>query len=756
MTKKRILLSFFLITFLVIALTPIPNLDLAYSKVVYDKNGQLLSARIADDEQWRFPILDDLPVPLEKAIVYFEDEYFYRHPGVNPVSIIKAIYLNFKAKKIVRGGSTITMQVMRMYYGNRKRTFPQKIIEMLGALKLSILYSKKEVLKMWASVAPFGGNTVGAATASWRYFNRNLNQLSWAEYATLAVLPNTPSQVHMQKNVAALKKKRDFLLRKLHDNRLLDDTELQLALDEEIQFEQKMIPQQSMHFMEFLSKKYPKKNIYHSTIDPIYQKLLSDILNEYSAIYQFDGIENAAATIIDIEQNEVVAYVGNTQHKGAAMRFVDCVQAPRSYGSLLKPLLYTYAIDQGYFLPNEIIKDIPTNIKGFIPKNFDRKFRGIVPMNQMVSQSLNVPAVRILNYVGMESFHHLLTQDLGFSHINKDPNYHGLSLILGGAECSMWEISRAYKGLIRNQLQLENAFNEVKCLKNEVDKKHNFSFHPQSCWYALKAMMSLNRPKEEQNFGKMGGQKIAWKTGTSYGHRDAWSVGANNKYVVAVWVGNEIGGGVYHLTGVKKAAPILFRMMRHLDEGGELEEQNVWAKKVKVCSQSGMLKGNLCTQTYDLFVPKNAHQLRNCNHHQIIYTKNNHSILTKDTLYYLNPVEDYYHTQYFGQSMSLPASAKSNNEFNTSLRIVYPERNAVILVPKKLNQKYSKVKFRASSTMKENTLFWFLDGDFLKKTNPPHQLHVELKEGNHTILINDSFGNKDELPFSVVKRNAEE
>ena len=750
MTRKHLFFFSLVITILVIAFTPIPNLGLAYSKVVYDKNGQLLSTKIATDEQWRFPIDEDLPKPLEQAIVHFEDEYFYWHPGVNPISIVKAMYLNIKAKKIVRGGSTITMQVMRMYYGNRRRTFFQKTIEMLGALKLSVLYSKKEVLKMWASVAPFGGNTVGASTAAWRYFNRDLDQLSWAEYATLAVLPNTPSKIHTHRNVAALKKKRDFLLRKLHENKLFDNTELELALDEEVQFEQKSLPQQSIHFMEFMSQKYPEKNIYHSTIDPVYQELLNDILNEYSAIYQFDGIENAAAIVVDIQQNEVVAYVGNTKYKGTAMRFVDCVQAPRSYGSLLKPLLYTYAIDQGYFLPNELVKDIPTNIKGFIPKNFDRKYRGVVPMDQMVSHSLNIPAVRILNYVGLESFHHLLTRDLGFSYINKNPNHHGLSLILGGAECSMWEIGRAYKGLVRNQLELDNAYNPVKCLQEEEDEKYPFKFHPKASWYALKAMMSLNRPKEEQHFGKMGGQKIAWKTGTSYGHRDAWAVGTNNRYVVAVWVGNEKGGGVYNLTGVKKAGPVLFRIMRHLDSEGDIKERNVWAKKVLVCSQSGMLKGNLCTETHTLFVPKNAHQLRNCDHHKIVYDEN--AVSLKDTFYYLKPVENYYYKQYFGQSLALPAYAYAKNELGSPLKIVYPQAKSVILVPKKLDQQYAQIECRASSAIKESTLFWFLDGKFLQKTTTTHKIHLNLDNNEHTLLINDSFGNKDQVTFSVVRR----
>ena len=734
-----------------VLLTPIPDLNLSYSKVVYDKNGQLLSARIAKDEQWRFPIDGELPDPLMKSIVYFEDEYFYKHPGVNPVSLIKALYQNYKAKRVVRGGSTITMQVMRMYFGNKKRTYWQKGVEILGALKLDLLYSKNDILKIWASIAPFGGNTVGASTASWRYFNRSLDQLSYAEYATLAVLPNTPAKVHMTKNVDALKSKRNQLLKKLFDNQVIDSTELILSLEEEIEFKQKRLPQNSLHFLNFLNDRHPNQFIYHSTIDPVYQQLLIETLEEYSGIYQFDGIENAAAVVIDFRLNEVVAYVGNTKYKGKAMRFVDCVQAPRSYGSLLKPLLYTYAIDQGYFLPHENIKDIPTNIKGFTPKNFDRKFRGVVPMDQMVSKSLNVPAVRILNYVGLESFHNILKEDLGFSHIHTDPEHHGLSLILGGAESTMWEMSRAYKGLVRNQYEIKNAFNEVKCLKNEQEQKHPFAFHPTSAWYALEAMMSVNRPKEEQHFIKLGGQKIAWKTGTSYGHRDSWAIGANDQYVVAVWVGNENGDGIYDLTGVKKAAPILFRMMRYLDHAGKLKEKEIWTDRVQACTQSGMLKGHLCNQTYTLKVPKFSHHLRHCTHHQLVIS-DEIDFQKKDTLYYLTPVENYYFTQFSGENLSLPKYAQLSGASEFSLNIVYPEANAVIMVPKKLDGDYSSVQLKANSATKQNTLFWFLNGTFLQKTEDIHLVTVQLDEGTHDLLINDAQGNRDALRFSVIKR----
>lgn len=723
----------------------IPSLDLDYSKALFASDGSLLSAKLAKDEQWRFPIDEELPPTLKEAIIHFEDEYFYKHPGVNPVSIAKSFYINLKAKQIKRGGSTITMQIMRMYRGNNKRSYNQKLIEVLGALKLELLYSKEDILTMWASVAPFGGNTVGASTASWRYFQRPLKELSTAEFATLAVLPNAPSSIHLNKNRKKLKVKRDALLYKLYTNNKIDSIDYTLSLAEDLPNQLLKVPQDAIHLLDHLVKTYPDKHLFHSTLSITYQSVFNDILQAQSDIYQFDGIDNAAGIIIDIEANEVLAYIGNTKTKGQ-IRYVDCVQAPRSYGSLLKPFLYAQAIDQGYFSPRELIKDIPTSFDGFTPKNFDRQFRGVVSMDQMVSKSLNVPAVRVLNYVGLNTFHKLVTNDLNLSHINRDANHYGLSIILGGAESSMWDLSNAYKGLVLNHKGHEEPFGQVKVIKDEHVTSSKFSFHPVAASYTIEAMSSVHRPKEEQHFVKMNGDKIAWKTGTSYGHRDAWSIGTNGKYVVAVWVGNESGEGVYDLTGGKKAAPILFKTLRHFDEGNNLDGEIHTSDIIEICQQSGMQKGKWCTQTTYEDTPKISHQLRNCDRHQIV--KREAGIL--DTLFTLTPDEDYYYHQYTG--VSFAQENNSNNSINSNLKIIYPQKDAIIVLPKKLDSEYSDLKLEASSLNSNSKLFWFLDSMFIASTEAPHHLSTPLKHGLHALVINDQLGNSVEHNFEIVRR----
>ena len=731
----------FVVSLLACLWVPIPSLEMDYSKILLDKEGQLLAARIAKDEQWRFPIEEEIPEGLKQAIIYFEDQYFDWHFGFNPVSMIKAAAKNFKAKKVVRGGSTLTMQLMRMYRGNQSRTYDQKLIEIMGALKLELLYSKEEILKMWASSAPFGGNTVGASSAAHRYYNRPLSELSTAEYATLAVLPNAPSSVHMSRNVEKLTAKRNSLLKKLWDNNKISKTDYGLAIQEDIYFLDLDLPTHGLHLLDHLIKKHSEQYIFQSTVDRSVQNMAADILQSYSDLYQHDGIENGAVVIIDCESNELVAYVGNTNNKeDKSVRYVDCANAPRSYGSLLKTFLYARAIDQGALLPHELIKDIPTNINGFTPQNFDKKYRGSVPMDMMISHSLNVPAVRVMNYTGGEEFHHMLREQMNFRFLNPKYDHHGLSLILGGGEASLLELSTAYKGLIQNYLGVDYPYGPVKITDLPIDENTDFSFHIASVHHTIQAMKSVNRPREEQNYLKMLGSEIAWKTGTSYGHKDAWSIGSNGKYVLGIWIGNEDGRGVYNLTGGLKAAPILFKIMRQLESGTNFPNISPIANTLEVCVESGRLKGKLCNETKLQDVPIISHRLRACDHHRIIREQQS----SNDTLFALSPTEEYFKDKYYGVNPGLSASKNLSD-----LSIVYPKNDAIISIPKKLNGEYAQLEMIANKLDKASPLFWFVDDEYLTRTDYPHEVSATLQTGYHTVQINDESGNEEIVNFTV-------
>ncbi|MCZ2102670.1 MAG: transglycosylase domain-containing protein, partial [Chitinophagales bacterium] len=532
----KIGISSLLILLILFFILPIPNNKPTFSKQLYSADHELISAIVSSEQQWCFPMDEAIPEHLKTCIVLYEDEYIKYHPGVNPISIIKAFFANKQAKRTVRGASTLAMQVMRMRNNNAKRSWSNKIQETVSALKYSLLNRDQTIIRDWCEIAPFGGNTIGIKAAALRYFNRPLDKLSWAEYALLTVMPNGPSTANLTKNRDKLKQKRDLLLKKLNRKGYLNHADLELYLDEDLPEVLREIPQSAYHLLLFLSKKYPDKNIFHTTIQKSIQENTMELLNREGTFLQIDDINNLAAVVIDVQTNQLVAYHGNIRNRQNKFSYVDIVQSPRSYGSLLKPLLYASALDRGLFLPYELVADIPTAIGDFQPKNFDKKYRGAVPLSDILLQSLNVPAVRLLNYTGLQYFYDLISQ-LNLAYLNRGADHYGLSIILGGGESSLWDLTRLYKGFAQNYLGFPNPYGAVQTLQEEAkqDSKVNLKFSAFAIDYTVKTMADLTRPREEKSWDLYeNNYKIAWKTGTSYGHKDAWAIGFNGKYAVGV------------------------------------------------------------------------------------------------------------------------------------------------------------------------------------------------------------------------------
>ena len=564
--KKRpsvILLILAVITFI---MWPIPPSTLQYSKALYSHDGELLAAVTSTNQQWCFPMEGNLPEPLILAIKEYEDAYMSWHPGINPISVVKAYKLNHKKGKIVRGASTLAMQVMSMRRQNHNRTWTNKILEALSAIKYSMLNSDDRIIRDWAEMAPFGSNIIGVKAASLKYFGRSLDKLSWPEYALLAVLPNNPGFVNLQKNTDIILKKRNELLKKLGQNGYISGKDVPIYMDEDLPKHFSPLPQHGYHLLQHLIKSYPQKHIFKTHVQKEIQKQTENILQQEANFNGYDDIKNMAAIIVDIEKNELVAYQGNIRLSSNEFDYVDIIQSPRSYGSLLKPFLYAYALDNKLFLPGEIVPDIPTHIDDFQPKNFDKKYRGAVRIEEMVTQSLNIPAVRILNEVGLQSFYDHL-QSFHPQYLNKGAQHYGLSLILGGGELYLLDIGRMYKGLGRNFHGYNDPYNNMKILTDEVpySRKDGMSYSLFTMQKTVETMSDLIRPREEKYSHLLDSEnRIAWKTGTSYGHRDAWSVGFNDRYAVGVWVGNSDGEGRFNLTGISKAAPVMFKIFKIL------------------------------------------------------------------------------------------------------------------------------------------------------------------------------------------------
>ena len=422
--------------------------NVPYSYTLYDKTGILLGASVAWDGQWRFSP-GKVPDKFAQALIVFEDKRFYYHFGVDPIAVVRAVVSNIRAGRIVSGASTLTMQTMRLLAGNKPRTFRQKCWESFLAVIAEIRLGKTQILSLYAAYAPFGGNVIGIEAASWRYFNRSPASLTWAEAATLAVLPNQPSLVHPGANRSVLLKKRNTLLYMLYEKGTIDAQTLKLSLAEPLPEKPYPLPSGAPHYLELLKKAHPSTTRFYTDMDSGLQKNLSRILERHSRELSRKGIDNAAALIIETSTGKVLAYCGNTGLDGRnkTTGAVDIVQARRSSGSLLKPFLYAAMLDSGRLLPEQLVIDIPTRIGSYKPDNNVPLYRGAVPASEALSRSLNIPAVRMLREYGISHFLDYLKR-CGFTTFTRSADEYGLPLILGGGEISLYEAVYAYAQLM--------------------------------------------------------------------------------------------------------------------------------------------------------------------------------------------------------------------------------------------------------------------------------------------------------------------
>ncbi len=779
--KYKIILFSLLLCILLFILMPIKNPQRPYSTVLYSNNGSLLGAKIASDEQWRFPELDSVPHKFKQSIIYFEDQYFYKHPGVNPLSLLRALKQNVKAGKIVSGGSTITMQLIRIIYDNPNRTIWQKSKETVKALKLELKYSKEEILKKYASNAPFGGNIVGLEAAAWRYYGRNPDQLSWAESATLAILPNAPSLIRPGKNMPDLLRKRNFILHKLLINNIIDSTEYELALMENLPQRPHNIPRIAPHLLDRLALSNREEKI-HSCIDYQLQKKVNRTVERHYKILSKNEIHNLSAIVIKIETGEVLAYVGNTNIENVENHgnSVDIITAPRSSGSILKPFLYAYMLDNGEILPESLVPDIPTQMKGYSPKNYNLDYDGAVPASKALARSLNVPAVHMLHEFGVGRFLDYLKK-MNFQYITESSEYYGLSLILGGAEVSLWDLAGSYAsfGRILNHFNLnsstynQNDFHDPILLKDNLQRSYpkDLTENKQiisagSIWLTLEALLKVNRPNNELGWESFSSShKIAWKTGTSFGYRDAWAIGINKEYLVGVWVGNADGEGRPGLIGTVAAAPVMFDLFDLLPYSDWYDKPYDDLIKVPVCKESGFRASHLCENIDSVYIPEAGLKTQACPFHHLIHLSKDRRYrvsskcekpanIMHESWFILPPAWEWYYKRKNPLYKTLPpykAGCDEKNEISI-MEFIYPLNASNIYIPRDLDGKLQMVVFEVAHRYPNKMLFWHLDDQYLGTTKEFHQMQFYANEGTHILTVVDEDGNSIKRQIRFVSK----
>jgi len=756
------------------------------SFVITDKDGNLLNASISDDGQWRFPFTNETPEKFIKCIVAFEDKRFYYHWGVDPIAMIRALSQNIKYGKIVSGGSTLTMQVIRLHKQNARRSLVNKAIECMLAVRMECAYRKKTILSLYACHAPFGGNVVGLEAASWRYFGRAANQLSWGEMAALAVLPNAPSLVHPGKNSAILLRKRNELLDKLAANKTIDESACRLAKLESLPGKPLPLPQLAPHLLDRLKKDFLSVNknksqpsVIQTTLDGHLQQQVNAVLNHHHQRLKGNQIKNAAALAVDIETGNILAYAGNVFETDLSIEsHVDVLASRRSPGSTLKPLLYAAMLTEGSLLPQQLVPDIPTQMAGYTPQNFDLSYDGAVPADKALTRSLNIPAVKMLQQYKYGRFYEMLKK-CGISTLNQPADHYGMSLILGGCEINPVELMGVYSSMARmysHETANDGEWNEEdwrplnyihghKPSNKKSHKKSSGIFDYVSLWHTFRAMTEVMRPGEEGLWDSFNAsQRIAWKTGTSFGFRDGWAIGVTPAYGVLVWTGNTTGEGRPELIGLNAAAPVMFDIFRLLPPSSRWFRPPVGNFiTMNVCRASGFKATPECAETDSVAAGEQSVQAANCPYCKKVHLDPSGkfrvndaclspSKMTHASWFILPPVIEHYYRQKHLDYKPLPPFMSGCEEDAKVLDIIYPNESAVIYVPVELSGEKGNTVFTATHKKSQAKLYWHLDNEYAGVTQNFHQLPLNPSVGKHVITIVDEVGNTARRQFKILEK----
>jgi len=743
--------------------TPLPNpvFPQDYSTVVVDRHGRRLRVFLNSAEQWCFPPdTTEIPNKLVEAAIAYEDKRFYRHHGIDVFAIVRATWQNITERRTVSGASTITMQVARLS-NPKRRTLFNKIIELFHSLKLELKHSKEEILRLYFTNAPYGGNIRGYKAACLRYWGVEPEQVTWGEAATLAVLPNSPSLINPDIGPKRLETKRNKLLEKLRDNGSIDDETYELSLLEPIPSGQLPFEFYAPHIARELHAKYPGEYV-RTTIDRDIQRRVMNLAAEHADWLHTIGVNNVAVLVADTRTGEVLAYVGsNDFHDDGRRGKVDGVIAPRSTGSLLKPFLYALAMDESIILPESRIKDIPTYYGSFSPCNSTMDYRGLVTARDALVKSLNVPAVRLLYTFGIHEFYDFLRR-AGMANLFRSPDSYGLPLILGGCEGTLWDLTALFRGLGRS-----GEFSGLTVIEGDSLPEVEALISPAACYLVLDMLKDLNRPGAEYYWHHYSNSRpIAWKTGTSYGHRDAWAIGVSPRWTIGVWVGNFTGEGNPNLMGAQSAGSLLFKVFNSLPENDEYR----WftppddLTEVEICAETGYLAKDECEITKTVLSPTTTKPLRKCPYHRTLFLNGAETYRVCSRCWEIGDVKEVTRTAYppevvqymkeKGHTFSaLPPHNPDCTTLSTDnpITIIYPTANANLLVPRGVEGVHQKIIAKAGYSVEKGGLYWYLDNEFIGSTYQKHEIPLVLDTGSHYLQVVDEEGHTASIKFRAAK-----
>ncbi|MEO8148673.1 MAG: penicillin-binding protein 1C [Bacteroidia bacterium] len=733
------------------------KLNIDYSTIVEDSKGNTLYAFLNKNDKWRMKTeLSEISPVLRKAIIYKEDKYFYHHPGINPFAMVRAAFNNVFHARRTSGASTITMQVARML-DHRNRTYINKVIEIFRALQLEWNFSKEEILQLYINLLPYGGNIEGMKSASLIYFQKAPQQLSLAEVTTLAIIPNKPTSLGTARNTNALIAERNKWLERFDAEKIFPQQEIKDALTEPVELIRHDVPREAPHFCLRMKQEYHDESIIKTNLNRDKQLTAEKIVRNAVSKLKMMNINNAAILVINNQTKQVEAYVGSSDFNDASDGGqVDGVQAIRSPGSTLKPLLYATAFDKGLLTPKTRINDVPVNVAGYFPVNYDQQFNGSVTVEYALVNSLNIPAIKTLNDVGVKDFIAKL-KTAQFNSVARNEKGLGLSLILGGCGVTLEQLVDMYSSFANG-----GYYSKINWIKNNNDTNKLQLISPQSAYMVTDILSQMHRPDLPYNFQNTTHlPRVAWKTGTSYGRRDAWSIGFNTKYTIGVWVGNFSGKGVPELNGAEIATPLLFELFNTID----YNSSGNWFVAPKgidyrlVCSESGKVPDDFCdSKVMDMYIPMVSSNEK-CDHKKNIFVSDDEKISYCTSCL---PLQGYKRKLVNNYAPELLAWMEENKIIHEKLPphnpncerifsdgkpyITSPINNMDFFIDQADTQ---KILLSCHAAMEVEKIYWFVNDKLYASCKPDERLFFQPATGKTKISCADDKGRSNSVWINV-------
>lgn len=726
-----------------------------YSTLITDSEGKILHAFLNNQDKWRMKTeLSEITPTLEKAIIYKEDRWFRWHFGVNPFAVIRAGVRNIFTGRRTSGASTITMQVVRLL-NPKNRTYFNKIIEILRAFQLEVHYSKDEILQLYLNLVPYGSNIEGIKSASILYFQKSPDVLSLAEVMALAIIPNRPSSLRLGINNDFILKERNRWLNEFKESQVFHNQDIDDALSEPMNVQRHEAPKLAPHLSLRLKQENPTEANIHSSLIRNKQLTIEKIVQNYVSRLYAMNIHNAAVMVINNQTHQVEAYMGSADFNNPVDGGqVDGVQAIRSPGSTLKPLLYATAFDQGIITPKTTINDVPTNFGGFEPDNFDKLFHGKVTVEFALANSLNIPAVKLLKEITTPILVDKLKK-ADFQAVKKDASKLGLSLVLGGCGVTLEELTNLFSSFAN-----EGKFQKAKYIvsRSQLTTVSAEITSKESTYLINQILTQITRPDLPNNYAytyRM--PKIAWKTGTSFGKKDAWSIGYNAKYTVGIWIGNFSGEGVPELSGANIATPLLFDIFNTID----YNSSSKWFKSPenialrKVCAESGDVPNEFCiNQITDYYIPS-VSKMTQCTHAKYVYVSADeqisfcsHCMPDNGTIRKIFPnhapeLVSWFETKHILYEKLPQHDPKCERVFRENApQIVYPEGGSEYILDKNDTQKLM-LNAQVRNDVKE--IYWYINDKLLQKSTPNIPIFFVPESGKIKISCSDDKGRNTDI-----------